>query len=209
MSRPEPLSEADRKLLDHLDQQVEHAEDPEDYEAILDEFSGRFEALLREFRTFQGDVEGRLQALEDGNTGATPSDGPVIQQLSTIPEDDRDDVLATSKRIALVLHENWEDISWRLGDYEQRRFGVDTKTRANAKYNPSRLRYELKRELDRDLQSTEIYRGMKRLATLSGGEERVDASTSRVHISGGLYQFREMVTADGADTKRVLWRDEE
>jgi len=58
--------------------------------------------------------------------------------------------------------------------------------------------------MDRDLQSTEIYRGLQRLAKLSSSEEHVDAETSRVQIAGSRYEYRERRTADNKETRRAL-----
>lgn len=160
------------------------------------------------------ELEGRLETLE--SRGKVPDeDAPTIEHYAAMPEDEWDE-LDTSIRIAVTLHENWSDIAWTLGggrnyagNTGEQRYGVDTKTKANVKYQPSKLRYELRRELDRDFQVNEIYRGLRRLAKLSGGTEHVDSRDDRVHITGGLYEYREQSTIDGKDIRRVLWREQE
>lgn len=169
------------------------------------------------FREFQHEVLRRLTALENGETAKQKEQGPPIVHYSNIPEEERVEHLGTSDHIAVTLHDYWDEIAWSMGgvrdqisgELTDRRVGVDTKTKANAKYNPSRLRHRLMQRLDRDFQANEIYRGMEALAKLSGGEEHVDDVASRVHITGGLYEYHQKATADGKDVKRVLWRSEE
>lgn len=221
------LQDLDREeLVDHVQSLQQHVTVTEDY---VDELGERLDDLehvvdtqkdiIQQILGVDGDGWAHVgllveangaefvteDALEDLAVQQQAQDGPVIQQYANIPEGERD-VLSTSEEIAVVLHENWRDIAWKLGDADNRRFGVDTKSRANAKHNPSRLRHELRRELDRDFQATEMYRGLKRLAALSGGEEHVNAGDGRVHISGGLYEYRERASPDGKHVNRVLWR---
>lgn len=179
-----------------------------------------------DFLAFVDRMCGRLDELEARIDGQSPGeeDGPPIVQYAKIPEDERSELLDTREQIAVALHVNWADIAWDLGgggsihgttlttdgrlDRESsgQKIGVDTKAKAAAKYNPSRLKHRLKQLLDRDLQANEVYRGLKRLAKLSGGEEHVDEATGRVRITGGLYEYRERSTADNEDVRRVLWR---
>lgn len=209
MSDAEVLTERDRQLLQSLDEEMEAAEDTDDYERAFREFRSRFEEHLAEFRAFKRNVNRRLEDLEDGAVAEEPEeDSPPLVHYANIPREEREGLLSTSELIAVTLHDEWDSIAWKLGTSSNRRIGVDTKTKAAAKYNPSRIRYRLKEKLDRDFQATEIYRGLKRLAKLSGGEERVDEGTNRVHVSGGLYEYREMTTADYDEVKRVVWRDQ-
>lgn len=159
------------------------------------------------------ELEGRMETLE-GNGYIPDEDDPTIEHYAAMPAEEWDQ-LDTSIQIAVTLHEQWQDLAWKLGggrnyagNSAEQRFGIDTKTKANVKYQPSKIRYELRRELDRDLQVNEIYRGMQRLAKLSGGTEHVDSRDDRVHITGGLYEYREQSTIDGKAIRRVLWRDE-
>lgn len=182
----------------------------------VDADGGREYVPMEVFREFRQEVLRRLEALEQGDTVQSEPDGPPIIHYSNIPENERAELLATSELIAVTLHDQWESIAWKMGggrnyagQRAEQRYGVDTKTKADVKYNPSKLRHELKLALDRDFQVNEVYRGMRRLAKLSGGEERVNQSDGRVHISGGLYEYREQATADNQDVRRVLWRDDE
>ncbi|AZH25269.1 hypothetical protein [Haloplanus aerogenes] len=207
MSADNVLTEDDRQLLDHIDGQIDDADDATEFEEIARELRDTFARHRAEFRQFQHEVTDRLERLEDGvERDTAEEDVPVIDRYARMSEAEREDVLSTAEHIAVTLHDNWRDIAWKLGDANNRKVGVDTKTKANAKYNPSRLKHRLKQHMDRDLQSTEIYRGLQRLAKLSGGEEHVDAETSRVQIAGGRYEYRERRTADNKETRRVLWR---
>lgn len=205
------MSDADRDAM--LWQEI--GGDPE--ELVIDGSGATVEVPQKAWESILGrldELEVRVEMLE--SHGEIPEgDAPTIEYYAAMPDEEWDG-LDTSVKIAVTLHEQWEDIAWTLGggrNYAgstgEQRYGVDTKTKANAKHQPSKIRYELRRELDRDFQANEIYRGMQRLAELSGGTEHVDSRDNRIHITGGLYEYREQSTIDGKDTRRVLWRDEE
>lgn len=202
-----PLSEGDQRVLDYIDEQIEEAEDEADYEAIARLLRDNVEDLRREFRVFQNDVGRRLSQLENGAVRDDVEDEEKlpIDVKANLPREE----LTTSEEIAVALHENWSEIAWSLGDGETFQYGVNTRTKATTKNAPSKLRHELRRELDRDLAPQQIYRGLKRLATLSGGEERVHKADGRVHIADGLYEYRERTPPTGGQTRRVLWRETE
>lgn len=212
MSSHDPLTEDDKQLLNAIDNGIEAADDPEEYEAVVRD-------LRDELLEFKIETRQRLHALEQDiqDSGTTTSevdpDAPPLVHFANVPPEDREDTLPTSQYIAVTIHENWDDIAWTLGGGSNytgvtgtQRRGVDTKTAASAKYNPSRLRHRLKQHLDRDLAWNEVYRALKQLAELSGGEERVDDATGRVHVVGGMYHYEHRATANGSDTKRVCWR---
>lgn len=170
----------------------------------LREENAELKARVRRLEVQLEAVIDRVDTLENG----TPAEDDVepIVHYARIPADERADKLSMSDQIAALLHEQWDDIAWALGHWEQRRYGVDTQTKANAKHNPSKLKRELTRRLDKSLQATQVYRGLQQLAKLSGGEERTDVS-GRIHISGGIYEYREMTTADNQTVKRVVWKE--
>jgi len=211
MSADDVLTDEDRKLLNHIDGQIDEADDATEFEEIAKELRDKFAQHRAEFRQFQHDVTNRFERLEDGveQQPADEDDVPVIDRYARMSDEEREEILSTAEHIAVTLHDNWRDIAWKLGDAKNRRIGVDTKTKANAKYNPSQIKHRLKQHVDRDLQSTEIYRGLQQLAKLSGGEEHVDVETGRIHIPGGLYEYHERRTADNKETRRVLWRNTE
>ena len=211
----EPLTDEDRALLDHLDEQTDDELAIEDVEEHVRDLRGELRKQRAEFRKFRRSVEQRLEALEDGQQHTDEEESPPLYTYAQLSEEDREEELTTSELIAVTIHEQWADIAWTMGggsnyagERNEDRVGVDTKTTANAKYNPSRLKHRLKKELGWDPASNQVYRALKKLADISGGEEVVDATSGRVHVRGGLYEYREMATADGQDTKRVLWRVE-
>lgn len=202
------LTEDDHALLDHLEQDSE-----EQAEAHIRDLREEVRRLRAKFRKHERRTEKRLQALEDQRSVDDSEDQTLLEIYCQITPEDRDGELSTSESVAVTIHEQWADTAWTLGggsnyagESNDQRVGVDTKTRANAKYNPSRLKHRLKKELGWDPAANQVYRGLKKLAQISGGEEIVDEHTDRVQVMGGLYEYREMATADGTDTKRVLWR---
>ncbi|NHX37848.1 MULTISPECIES: hypothetical protein [Halolamina] len=214
MSSEGVLTEDDEALLDHLEKEGDDDLTVEEVESHVKDLRGDFRELRAQFRKFRRSVDDRLDQLEEGAQQPREGDDQTpLEVYLQMDEEDREDELSTSQSIAVTMHEQWADIAWKLGggsnyagEENEQRTGVDTKSKANAKYNPSRLKHRLKKELGWDPASNEVYRGMKALAKISGGEEVVDASSGRVHVRGGQYEYREMATADGADTKRVLWR---
>lgn len=215
------LSDRDQQVLETIDDQIAEAEDVSDYEQVARDIRNELSDLQMRFRAFQRKqdhryekLENRVEAVENGNATVASEPDP-IENLANIPKDKRGDVLSTSEIIAVTLHDEWDDIAWELGggsDVHGNRIagktGVDTKTKATAKNNPSKLRHLLKVSLERDFQANEIYRGMKRLADLSGGKEHV-SDDGRSTIAGGLYKYREVTTADNRENRRVLWRKQE
>lgn len=209
------FSQRDRDVLKQIDSEIDEAENATELESIARDLRDEVARLRAEFRQHKHEVDQRLTALEDGNHTDAGGDAPAIVHYANIPADERPDLLSTSELIAVTLHDEWADIAWKLGggstihgDSVDSHFGVDTKTKATAKHQPSKLRYELKRSLERDFQVNEIYRGMKRLAKLSGGYEHV-GEDGRATIAGGLYKYREVATADNSENRRVLWRVED
>lgn len=212
MSTDDPLTDDDRALLDHLDEETDDltVEEVEDH---VKDLRAEIRQQRADFRKFRRSVEDRLERLEEGSQQPVEDDSTPLEAYTQIDEDDRENELSTSEFIAVTMHEQWADVAWTMGggsnyagETVETRIGVDTKTTANAKYNPSMLKHRLKRELGWDPASNQVYRGMKTLAKISGGEEVIDASSGRAHVRGGEYEYREMATADGQDTKRVLWR---
>lgn len=208
----EVLTDQDKALLDELEADIDEADTAAEYEEIARDLKSEFFNLRTEFRQFQNTVAQRFDELERQIESDTPSDEETFHKIhfyENMPEGEREKQLSTSEQVAITLHENWHEIAWKIGDSDNRRFGVDTKTKANAKYNPSQLKHRLKQYVGKDLQSTEIYRGLKQLAKMSGGDEHVEDVTSRVHVMAGIYCYQERPTADNNDVRRVLWRNGE
>lgn len=149
-------------------------------------------------------LESELKGLKNGHDltdGITP-----IEAYAAMLENGDVDSITTSQTIAATLYSVWEELAWQLGDYDHRKIGIDTKTKGIVKYQPSRLRYRLRERLGWDPDNKQIYRAMRCLAMETDGEERINQSDNRVHVSGGMYGYREMATADNNDVKRVVWR---
>lgn len=217
MSSDAYLTDDDRALLEHLESEVDEEATAKEVKTHLTQLRADLRNQRAEFRKFRRRVEERLDSLEQRSQAPDQDeDQPPLYAYARLDPEDREEELTTAERIAVTIHDAWIDIAWTLGggsnyagERNEARIGVDTKTTANAKYSPSRLRYRLKKELDWEPAHNQIYRGLKKLADISGGEEVVDATTGRVHIRGGEYEYREMATADGNDTKRVLWRTDQ
>lgn len=154
----------------------------------------------------------RVDKLEDEMESApspVDEDATTLDRYANIPEDEREKLLSTSDHIAAVIHENWSDLAWALGDAANRRYGVNTATKADVKHNPSKLKVDLKKYLDKELQSMQIYRAMQAVASLSGPDDEIDESTDdagRTHIVGGEYEYHERPTPDNSRNKRELYR---
>lgn len=211
------LTEDDRTFLNTLETRMDDADGEDDYEEIVCDLRSTVRELEREFRQYQHRVDDRFgeleRRIENLDADTVTDHAHPIERYADIPTDEREELLSTSEQLAVVLHEQWADIAWKLGggkNYAGKRngyrYGVDSKTKANAKYNPSQLKYRLQERTDRDLQSTQVYRALKRLAKLSGGDEYVE--DGRVKIMGGVYSYEERPTPDNNETRRVLWRNE-
>lgn len=211
-SGKEMFTDDDQELLNHLDSEIESADDAEELEEIARDIKSKFFELKAEFRQYQNQVDARFDEIERRLEDSAPDKEKNYHQIhfyENMGQEEREKQLSTSERVAVTLHEDWHEIAWKLGDDNNRRVGVDSKSKANAKYNPSRLKHRLKQHVGKDLQSIEVYRGLKQLAKLSGGEEHVEDVTSRVHVKGGLYSYEERPTSDNSDVRRVLWRNGE
>lgn len=221
MSSDAPLTDRDRKLLAKIDDQIDAADSPTDYDRLARELRDQLrehKALLREHEQRLDHHEDRFDRLEDGGLETETDDAAAtIDRYANIPRDERAELLDTSEHIAATIHGNWDQIAWTLGggrnahgDRATQRVGVDTASRATVQYSPSKLKHRVTTILDEDFQSVQLYRGMKRLAKLTGGEERVNVD-GRVHISGGTYEYREQSSPDNTDGQitRVLWRGDD
>lgn len=140
-----------------------------------------------------------LQEQIEGDASLTGS--TTLEKYTEIDEDDREELLSTSERRAVDIYENWDELAWTT----QQKNLMETQARANAKNQPSKIKYRLEKHFDRSLQANEIYRAMKAVARLSGGEESTDTN-GRTHVSGGDFEFHVLPTADNSGTRRVLER---
>ena len=218
MSSDAVLTERDKQLLDVIDEDIDTAETPEEFERIARRLREEIRDLKAKHRQYDrkfAEIDEQFRMLEHAKNTGLDDDQPPLYYYSQMPPEEREDELTTSELIAVTIHERWSDLAWTLGggrnfagDSAEQRIGVDTRTKANAKHNPSKLKHRLKTTMDRDLRSQEVYRALKKLAKLSGGREYTKDQGSRVEIIGGIYRYEERSTVDGQAMRRVLWRDD-
>lgn len=135
--------------------------------------------------------------------GHVPTDATMLEKYSKMPQDERENLLPSSKLRAVAIYENWDDLAWVAGGERL----METKARANAKNQPSKIKYRLENFFDQDLAWNEIYRAMKAVAKLSGQDDEVEEHTdaqNRLHITGGRFEYHVVPTADNSGTRRVL-----
>lgn len=223
MSAGDALTEEDKALLDHIGEDIDEAEGEDELQELAEDLREKIRAqrqqirtLERQFNQFQQSVDQRLSRLEDREAASEKDEVVPLETWMQLDQEAREKELSTSDEIALTLHERWDEIAWTMGggsnyagSQNEQRVGVDTKTKANAKYNPSKLKHRLKTRLGFEPHHEQVRRGLKRLAEATGGEEFVDDKAGRTHVVGGWYQYHEKATADGSDTKRVLVRDDD
>lgn len=140
-----------------------------------------------------------LQEQIEGDASLTGS--TTLEKYTEIDEEDREELLSTSERRAVSIYENWDELAWTT----QHKNLMETQARANAKNQPSKIKYRLEKHFDTSLQANEIYRAMKAVARLSGGEESTDTD-GRTHVTGGDFEYHVLPTADNSRTRRVLER---
>jgi len=147
--------------------------------------------LVQAVNRLQDEVEGRDELI-----GAS-----TLEKYASMDAADREELLSTSEQRAVSIYRHWDDLAWVANGKEL----LETQARANAKNNPSKLRYRLNKHFDESLQANEIYRALKAVARLSGGEEDTDTN-GRTHITGGGFEYHVLPTADGTKTRRILER---
>ena len=100
MSADGVFTEDDRQLLDHIDGQIDDADEAAEFEEIARELRDKFARHRAEFRQFQHDVTERLERLEDGveQDTADEDDVPVIDRYARMSEAEREDILSTAEQ---------------------------------------------------------------------------------------------------------------
>ena len=219
MSSDAVLTERDKQLLETIDEDIETADSSEEFERIARRLREEIRDLKAKHRQYDrkfAQIDEQIKMLKRTRNTGLDDDQPPLYYYTRMPPEEREDELSTSKLIAVTMHERWSDLAWTLGggrnfagDSATQRIGVDTRTKANAKHNPSKLKHRLKTIMDRDLRSQEVYRALKELAKISGGKPYTKEQGSRVEIIGGTYRYEERSTADGQAMRRVLWREED
>lgn len=216
------LSERDQAVIELIENDSDGELDAEDYRETIQSLTDRMDEMETEVATLRTKVDtvtnrlfSRVDDLESQVDATGDDDVPPIVRKARMTPEEREDNLSKSEHLAVLLHEFWDEIRWEMGatgtdihgnDLDTK-FGVDTKSKANAKYSPSKLKYRLKEYANHDLHSMQVYRALQRLAKDSGGSEYT--KNGRVEIRGGTYEYREVATPDGKDTRRVVWRDAE
>lgn len=218
MSTDDPLTQRDEAVLDYQPEQApeidstatETTETECDHEqrfAQLEDAINTLQADLTETREqLQKEREekrnlvakiNQLESQIEGNHEMVGSTN--LEKYSQMTEEEREELLPTSKRRAVEIYEHWDELAWTASGNEL----LETKARANAKNQPSKIKYRLENYFDEDLAWNEVYRTMKAVAKLSGGEEHTDGQ-NRLHITGGDFEFHVVPTADNSETRRVL-----
>ncbi|PSQ43774.1 hypothetical protein BRD07_01250 [Halobacteriales archaeon QS_9_68_42] len=208
MSQHEELSDRDEAVLEAT---VESGDDAD--------LAGRVAALESLVESLQADIAGleadleagrehkrglarTVNRLQDAVEGRDELVGAsTLEKYASMDKADREKLLSTSERRAVSIYQNWDELAWMANGKEL----LETQARANAEHNPSKLRYRLNKHFDESLQATEIYRALKAVARLLGGDEETDTN-GRTHVTGGAFEYHVLPTADGTKTRRVLER---
>lgn len=207
MSHSEELSERDELVLD------EASEDGDD------DLADRVAALESLMESMQADIErleadlksehehkreliqlvNRLQAaVEDRDELVGAS---TLEKYASMDKADREELLSTSEQRAVSIYRHWDELAWVAQGHEV----IETQLRANATGKQSRAKYRLEKHFDESLQSNELYRAMKAVARLSGGEASTD-EYNHERITGGDFEYRHVNKRSGDGTQRVLER---
>jgi hypothetical protein len=209
LSQPEELSDRDEQVLAAA---VESGNDDDDLAGRVAALESLVESMQADIAQLEADLEverehkrelvqafNRLQGAVEGRDELVGAS--TLQKYASMDAADRESLLSTSEQRAVSIFRHWDDLAWVANGKEL----LETQARANAKHNPSRLRYRLNKHFGESLQSNEMYRALKAVARLSGGDEETDTN-GRTHITGGEFAYHVLPTADGTKTRRVLER---
>ncbi|MUV87050.1 hypothetical protein GJ631_10835 [Natronomonas sp. CBA1123] len=139
---------------------------------------------------------------------AVESDGSLdgtttLEKYTNMTQQEREDLLSTSKRRAVEVYLHWDELAWDVNGTTM----METKARVNAKNQPSQIKYRLEQHFGEDLAWNEVYRLMKAMAKLSGGEERTN-DENYTHIEGGDFEYHmESVRSTATDETRRLLKE--
>jgi hypothetical protein len=165
--------------------------DIERLEADLNAEREQKRELVQLINRLQGAVEGR-----DELVGAS-----TLEKYASMDEADRERLLSTSEQRAVSIYRHWDDLAWVANGHEI----IETQARATKKGKQSRAKYRLEKHFDESLHSNELYRALKAVARLSGGEASTD-EYNHERISGGDFEFRHEYKRTGQGTRRILER---
>jgi chromosome segregation ATPase len=209
MSQREGLSDRDELVLEALERPEQDDDDLAGRIAALESLVeslqadiAQLEADLTAEREHKRELVQAVNRLQDAVEGRDEMVGAsTLEKYASMDEADREALLSTSERRAVSIYRHWDELAWVANGKEL----LETQARANAKNNPSKLRYRLKKHFDQSLQANEMYRALKAVARLSGGDEETDTN-GRTHITGGAFEYHVLPTVDGTKTRRVLER---
>ncbi|TSD15088.1 hypothetical protein DP107_04335 [Haloglomus irregulare] len=149
----------------------------------------------QQLRQDLANVANRVSDLEAAVEGGDQITGSTQLERYSSLDGDLEEKLSASERRAVAIYELWPELSMEDGEG---RWYVDTKRNSTAKYQPNRTKRKLEQDLDEDLHWEQVYRAMKRLAELSGGEAAVDQH-GRKHVTGGEWEYHEKTSPDNTD----------
>ena len=216
MSQEERLSERDKLVFEAASSNGESTDSGDEVAARVDALENLVESVQDDIASLQAELQqereqkrelvqtvNRLQDAVEGRDSLLGAS--TLKKYASMDDADREELLSTSEQRAVSIYRHWDELAWMANGKEL----LETQARANAKNNPSKAKYRLEKHFDESLQANEIYRALKAVARLSGGEEETD-SNARTHITGGAFEYHVLPTVDGSQTRRVLeWVEDE
>ena len=195
MSQNERLSERDKLVFEAASSSGESSDLSEQVAARVDALESVVESMQDDIASLQAEIQkereqkrelvqtvDRLQdAVErrDDLTGAS-----TLEKYASMDEADRRGLLSTSEQRAVSIYQSWDGLAWVASEKEL----LETQARANVKNNPSKMKYRVEKHFNELLRVNDIYRALKAVARLSGGEEETDRN-GRTHITGGDFEY--------------------
>jgi TolA-binding protein len=210
VSQEESLSERDTLIFEAASSNGESPETSGEMAARVNELEKVVESMQDDIASLQAELQqereqkrelvqtvNRLQDAVEGRDGLLGAS--TLEKYASMDDADREELLSTSEQRSVSIYRHWDELAWMANGKEL----LETQARANAKNNPSKVKYRLEKHFGESLQANEIYRALKAVARLSGGEEETDTN-GRTHITGGSFEYHVVPTADGSQTRRVL-----
>lgn len=201
MSTEEPLSDQDEAVLDHS------TADEDDADEALDDRVDELEATVERQQQQIKDLFAMVNKLQDAADGRSKAlDGlTLVEKYAKMEPAEREELIGAAERRAVVLFENWWDISKQAGNG---RYVITTHRNSTKKNNPSQVKIDLESFSGEDLKWEQVYRAMRALAKLSATDrDEIATETSeygRKHITGGAFDYEERATPDGSDTYKIV-----
>jgi hypothetical protein len=124
----------------------------------------------------------------------------TLDKYAAMPDQTREETLGATDQRAVTLYQDWFDVARETPSGE---YAIATKRNPRKKHGRSDLKDDIERVCDESLAWNQIYRTMRRVAELSGGEHVVD-DYDRNHVVGGCFEFHEKPTPDGDRVYKLL-----